>query len=276
MWTQLAAEDPKEAFAQRQEGDVMEISAEGEIYGGLGVGRNSAVGGLGAYGLISAGAGIKFTSAVSGGKEVIRTTFKKSLGIEGGGHGNFEIASMEGSRRRDSMSEQYVSFTLDPQSSDYAARRAEILGASSIEKLNEIADRPGSPVSGRGNESLQSDMDSTGAALAGIGLAMDQGSFYGESEDVDAEGRKTLTVKGGSTLGGAPVAFGNRLNPASQTDTFSGTTFADGTGEAVAKTEERSINYWRSVATAALRDSGSGPDHPRCAVGSVTVAGRPR
>lgn len=244
---QKAGADPATAFAQRQDGDVIEEGVDGDISGMLG--GHGARGGTSVGANISAskGKGVQRTSRRVGANEEIYSVSiderdSGGLGVSGG----YGVASMGYQGKRGSSGRKGVSFRLRPGDPNYAELRAKLAAATTIEQLQELArDYPGS-VAGHSSSKGETAEDDVSVGIAGFGLDMDTGSFGEEGEQFE-DGRRIRTTSGGSNLGGAFTVAGQRINPSNKADSISAWVDDDNNAGAEVRTDSTEVDLTKTL-----------------------------
>ncbi|MBL8298418.1 MAG: DUF4157 domain-containing protein [Rhodanobacteraceae bacterium] len=264
--------DPQQAFAQRSDGDVVEESTEGDASIGAGgqrkVGSGGSVGGQIEF---SKGGGVRITSRrVSDHEEILTVTVSSRDGRTLGVSGGYGVASMGYSDTRGSERERAITFRLDPSKPGYAALQARIRAATTAQELDAIAQQNPSLVSGRSRNDVRSDGGTISAAVAGFGFDIDSGGSYGEGEIIE-DGQRIRTVSGSGKFGGSFTAGGRRINPSSDTDTFTGYVTDDNVGSGETRSDQQEVNVARTVGD--LYDSFSA--HPGATVVGLVRGNKP-
>lgn len=242
---------------QGEAGDTEEISVEGDVSAGAGASRGGSRG-VGGHVELSSGKGIRRTrTLMEDGKELYTITVTLRSGQSLGGTLQYGAAGGGHTDTRKETRTLYFSFLLDPNdTSEYTTRKNEILAASSVEELNDLANKHRHLAYGHGQSKADSQSGTTSASVFGIGLDFDQGGFYEEGESEDPNG-KQRHVRGGASVGGSGTILGRRINPSSKTDSFTGWSDENNVGGGVTQTENREVD-WRKTA-GGLSDAASHP-----------------
>lgn len=235
---------------QGQAGDTEEISVEGDVSAGAGASRGGSRG-VGGHVELSSGKGIRRTrTLMEDGKELYTVTVTLRAGQSLGGTLQYGAAGGGHTDTRDETRTVYFSFLLDPNdTSEYSARKNEILAASSAEELNDLANKHRHLAYGRGQSKADNQSGTTSFSVLGMGLDFDQGSFYEEGESEDPGG-KQRHVRGGAGVGGSVTILGRRINPSSKTGSFTGWTDENNVGGGVTQTESREIDLKKTAIAA--------------------------
>lgn len=265
-----AAEAIKKAKAkmgdrqQGEAGDTEEISVEGDVSAGAGASRGGSRG-VGGHVEISSGKGIRRTrTLMEDGKELYTVTVTLRSGQSLGGTLQYGAVGGGHTDTRDETRTVYFSFLLDPENTaEYTARKNEILAATSAEELNDLANKHRHLAYGRGQSKAEGKTGTTSFSVFGIGVDVDQSSFYEEGESEDPNG-KMRHVRGGAGIGGSGTFLGRRFNPSGTTDSFTGWVDENNVGGGVTQTENREIDWQKTAG--GLADAASHPIESAIAV----------
>jgi hypothetical protein len=217
------------------EGDVVSLSAEGQVGASAGVSGTSK-GGFGVGVDIGASRKGKLERNMTrrGGNIILTVTaigekgskLGGSLGIAGAGFGQV--------RQESEDQKESVSFTLNPEDPAFQTHYTEIIGASNIDELRELVEkRPelvGSTTTGQGI----SKGSVTTPSIGPVEFAFSNRQEYHEEKTVGTQG-EIRSYTGSASEGAALRAAGLTLGSFEQEDTFSGT---KGGGETKSKITE--------------------------------------
>ncbi len=244
---QKSGADPAAAFAQRRDGDVVEEGAEGDISGSLG--GHGARGGTSVGANISAskGKGVQRTSRRVGANEEIYSVSidereSGGLGVSGG----YGVAAMGYQGKRANSGRQGLSFRLRPSDPNYAALRAKLASATTIEQLQRLARDYPAAFAGQSSSKGDSAENNYSLSVAGFGLDMDTGSFGEEGEQVE-DGRRIRTTSGGSNLGGSFTVAGERVNPSNKADSITAWVDDDNNAGADVRTDSTEVDLTKTL-----------------------------
>lgn len=237
-------------FANRVDGDIVEESNDSDVSGGAGASRGGRLGGSLD---VSKGEGVqRLSRRVSATEEILTIRVEDRSGGGGGLSGGYGVAAMGYSRHKNGAVQYGVDFRLDPTAANYAALRAEIAAATTVEQLKALQAKYGRLVSGHMSNKSSITDDTVSASVLGFGLDIDGESFGDEGESFQ-DGQRTRTVSGGSSIGGSFTAAGVRLNPSKKSDSFAGWVYDDNTGGAEVRTDSTDVDFQLTAEDMAYR-----------------------
>jgi hypothetical protein len=232
--------------AQLAEGDEAELGDERDIGVEAGAGRQGVRGHVGANVSYSQGGGLHRSIRRVNGKLMVTVTGTSRRSGSLGASGGMNVVAGGYTATRGNEDIVSVTVELDPGATSYAEQWQAIMAATDVDAVRAAAARSSVPIRGGSNYHENHSGGTTSISVAGIGVDLDSGSFYGEGEEQTPDGTMKI-VRGGASLGGSVTLAGQRVNSSSKTDSFTGWVDEHNQGGGETASEDRSVDLGKTA-----------------------------